>query len=87
MTISTSTSMGAMQMEMGIAASTRCPARPGPRHPRRTGAARWWFARMRDAVRSAKSWEPQDPVTTAAEQGQLVLQSPPTRMRPAPLAA
>jgi hypothetical protein len=68
-------------MEMGLATNSRRRAPSTIRYPRRTGAARWWFARMREAVRTARNWEGPAPLPAPFEQAQLVLQSPTTRLK------
>ena len=56
------------------------PARPGPRRrPGRLGAARWWFARMRDAVRAARDWPVAEEAWGAEVQASLPLVVTPAR--------
>ena len=56
------------------------PGRPVPRRrPGRTGAARWWFARMREAVRTARDWPTAEESVVPAEPIALPLASVPTR--------
>lgn len=58
----------------------RTNSRPGSRRrPGRTGAARWWFARMREAVRTARDWPVAEEPVGATEQIALPLTTPPTR--------
>ncbi|MCC7374620.1 MAG: hypothetical protein IT581_08185 [Verrucomicrobiales bacterium] len=80
----TTPSIDTLQMEMGLAANSRRRRPATNRHPRRTGAARWWFAQMREAVRSARTWETTEPMRTPFEQEQLFLQSPMTRLQRSP---
>lgn len=83
----TTTAIDTLQMEMGLAAPSRRRRPATTRHPRRTGAARWWFAQMREAVRSARNWETTDSMSTPFEQAQLLLQSPATRLQRPPASA
>lgn len=74
------------QMELTLEASRRnrrlaAPRafRP-PRRTRRQVVSRWWFARMREAVRIAPDWPSAEPSPMATEQTTLSLTAPPTRL-------
>ena len=73
---------GGGQMELILAPETPepvpMPVRPRPpRRPGRMGgAARWWFARMRDAVRTARDWEGAGASWGQEEQADLPLPVP-----------
>ncbi len=49
------------------------------RGPQRFRVARWWFSRMRDAVRMARDWQPAQVPWGPAEQVPLPLAAGPRR--------
>lgn len=69
---------------------SRGPA-PAPTLPswrlRRSPAARWWFARMRDAVHRAPTWEARPEAWSPSHQVVLPLTTAPTRLADRPALA
>lgn len=73
------------QLELVLAPEIRPrPVLPGPvRRPRRTAVARWWFARMRETVRTVEAWAgPGVPPAGADHQVSLALSPTPARYSP-----
>lgn len=83
------------QMELTLDAVTRVrrSTRPSPTagrfQPRRHAVSRWWFARMREVVQSARDWPIAEgsPVPQEARQVDLALAPRPTRFVRVPVAA
>lgn len=66
------------QMELGLRSVTA--ARPRRViQTRRYAVARWWFARMRETVRTAGEWEGGEGRLVSGAQGALPLAQAPTR--------
>ena len=66
------------QLELGL----RAPAAGRPRRvvrARRYAVARWWFARMRETVRSTREWNGGEVRRPGTEQALLTLTQSPTR--------
>ncbi|MBL9126722.1 MAG: hypothetical protein JNL97_03700 [Verrucomicrobiales bacterium] len=66
------------QMELGFRTPPTARS-PRPERTRRYVAARWWFARMRETVRSTPEWTAESAPHPASEQVLLSLAQPPTR--------
>lgn len=51
---------------------------------RRYAVARWWFAKMRETVRSTREWDGREARNPGGEQALLTLTQPPTRFERPP---
>lgn len=66
------------QLELGLRASAGGRPRRVVR-ARRYAVARWWFARMRETVRSTREWNGSEVRGSGTEQALLTLSQSPTR--------
>jgi hypothetical protein len=76
--LATATTASEGQLELGL----RAPAAGRPRRvvrARRYAVARWWFARMRETVRSTREWNGGEVRRPGTEQALLTLTQSPTR--------